>query len=167
MSTRTRSQSVRSLRRTDVALTAEGTELISERIADIRDRQLPELRPFLYGPDRDETAVARFEELLGETTKWEGLLARSRVLDEPASSTVVLGSRVRIRLADGSRAWVRPVHPEEAALDDERISVDSPLGVALLGTRAGDEVTVDAPAGQWVCRVLDVPRPRKTRSRRR
>ncbi|MBI1351615.1 MAG: hypothetical protein GC156_10905 [Actinomycetales bacterium] len=150
----------------EIALTADGARLLSDRVTDIRDRQIPALRPFLYGPDRDEAAVTQFEDLLAEVTRMDGVLARARILDEPAGSTVVLGSRVRIRLADGSRAWVRPVHPEEAALDDERISVESPLGRALMGARAGDEVPVDAPAGRWTCTVLDVPRPRASRKRR-
>jgi len=34
-------------------------------------------------------------------------------------------------------------------LDDERISVDSPLGQAILGNKKGDRVTVIAPSGNW------------------
>lgn len=154
------------VRSREIALTADGARLLSDRVADIRDRQIPALRPFLYGPDRDEAAVTQFEDLLAEVTRMDGVLARARILDEPAGSTVVLGSRVRIRLADDSRAWVRPVHPEEAALDDERISVESPLGRALIGATKGDEVPVEAPAGRWTCKVLDVPRPKAPRKRR-
>jgi len=40
---------------------------------------------------------------------------------------------VSVTLADGTKAWVRPVHPREAFLDDERISVTSPVGSALIG----------------------------------
>jgi transcription elongation GreA/GreB family factor len=149
-----------------IPLTEDGFQLILDRVNDIKDRQLPELRPFLYGPDRDETAVARFEDLLADLAQWEGVLARVSVMPESSSTTVVLGSRVRVQLADGTRTWVRPVHPVEAALDDERISVDSPLGAALLGCRANDEVLVAAPAGEWTCRILDVPRVRKSRQQK-
>jgi transcription elongation GreA/GreB family factor len=154
---------MRTVDNTRIPLTQDGFQLILDRVNDIKDRQLLELRPFLYGPDRDETAVARFEDLLADLARWEGVLARASVMPESSSSTVILGSRVRIQLADGTRTWVRPVHPVEAALDDERISVDSPLGAALLGCRANDDVPVAAPAGEWTCRVLDVPRVRKSR----
>ena len=64
--------------------------------------------------------------------------------------------RVHVVLADGSTAWVRPVHPAEAFLDDERISVTSPLGMALIGARASHVVWVSAPAGVWGCTVLTI-----------
>jgi transcription elongation factor GreA len=37
-----------------------------------------------------------------------------------------------------------------------RISPDSPLGVALLGRRAGEDVEVQAPAGSWRATVVAV-----------
>ena len=38
------------------------------------------------------------------------------------------------------------------------VSPDSPLGRALLGARAGDEVEIEAPSGAWRARVLSVGR---------
>jgi transcription elongation factor GreA len=35
-------------------------------------------------------------------------------------------------------------------------SPDSPLGRALLGARAGDEVEVDAPRGSWRARIVSI-----------
>ena len=37
-----------------------------------------------------------------------------------------------------------------------RVSVESPVGKALLGRRAGDLATVLAPGGQWRIQVLNV-----------
>jgi transcription elongation GreA/GreB family factor len=74
---------------------------------------------------------------------------------------------VRVTLADGSKAWVRPVHPAEAFLDDERISITSPLGSAILGARPGDVLTVEAPVGAWECSVLSIEGVRKRRVSRR
>ncbi len=38
------------------------------------------------------------------------------------------------------------------------VSPDSPLGKALLGAKAGDEVDVAAPRGAWRARVIAVSR---------
>ena len=149
-------------------LTAEGYAMIEQRLADIRDRRLPELRPLLVEHERDERDVAQFESLLAEEARWQALLAEAEVLpDLPSEGTVVLGSRVRVTLADGSKAWVRPVHPAEAFLDDERISITSPLGSALMGARPGDVLKVAAPVGEWECSVLSIEGVRKRRVSRR
>ena len=36
------------------------------------------------------------------------------------------------------------------------VSPDSPLGRALYGAKAGDKVTIAAPGGSWVARVVSV-----------
>lgn len=138
-------------------LTPDGYLLIEERIADIRGRRLPQLRPLLVDQDRDERDVAAFEALLAEADAFEALLAEAVVMP-PADSTarVTLGSYVQIGLADGTREWVRPVHPSEAFLDDERISIASPLGAAILGAEVGAMVPVDAPSGRWTALIAEV-----------
>lgn len=151
-----------------VVLTADGVRLLEERLADITDRRLPELRPLLVEKERDERDVATFESLLAEEARLRALLAEAQVL-EPSSPVegVGIGVRARVTLADGSTAWVRPVHPAEAYLDDERISISSPLGSALLGATPGDVVTVEAPIGSWQCRVESVEGMRRRRAGRR
>lgn len=139
---------------TPVKLTPEGRELILDRIVDIRMRRIPELRPLLVEDERDERDVAAFEALLAEVVDLEGLIAEAQIVELPQKpESIELGVRVLIGTPEGTNEWVRIVHPQEAVLDEERISVDSPLGEALLGAGAGDEVSVSAPSGQWVCRV--------------
>jgi transcription elongation GreA/GreB family factor len=141
------------------ALTPGGHARISELITEIREQRLPELRPLLVDRERDERDVAEFERLLQEAIELEALLAEAVVIaDDPAGfeGRVELGMRVRITLADGSETWVRPVHPAEAFIDDERISVTSPLATALLGARTAHVVWVGAPEGVWACTVLEI-----------
>jgi len=138
-------------------LTREGVVQLEERARDIRERRLPELRPLLVETERDERVVADFERLTAEATEIDVLLAQAEVIGiDPASADgrVSLGMRVQVTLEDGGEAWVRPVHPDEAFLDEERISATSPLAIALVGARAGHTVWVDAPGGAWPCRVL-------------
>jgi transcription elongation factor GreA len=38
------------------------------------------------------------------------------------------------------------------------VSLESPLGRALIGRRAGDDVDVDAPRGSWKARIVSISR---------
>ena len=152
----------RSLRRavdpmTQTVLTPDGFRLIEERVADIRTRRLPQLRPLLVDQDRDERDVAAFESLLAEAAAFEALLAEAVVVEPDRDcANVSLGSWVLVRLSETDTEWVRPVHPSEAFLDDERISIASPLGASILGAEVGSTVTVQAPAGTWTAEVVEV-----------
>ena len=140
-------------------LTPTGAALLAAELADIRDRRLPELRPLMWAEDRDERTVAHFEDLIARADSLDVLLGCAVIIKlDPTQSDprVRLGTRVKVRLVDGSSAWVRPVDPVEAALDSERISVLAPLGAALLGCAKGARVEVAAPMGTWTCIVLAV-----------
>jgi transcription elongation GreA/GreB family factor len=140
-------------------LTREGYGRLEERVVDIRDRRLPDMAPLLVETERDERVVAEFERLMEEADTIDSLLAQAEVIAiDPIAvdGRVELGMRVQVVLEDGSTAWVRPVHPDEAFLDDERISATSPLAIALVGARTGHTVWVDAPTGAWPCQVLEI-----------
>lgn len=40
-----------------------------------------------------------------------------------------------------------------------KISSESPLGAALMGRKVGEEVTVEAPAGEFKYRILEIRKP--------
>jgi transcription elongation factor GreA len=73
------------------------------------------------------------------------------------SDTVQLGSRVKV-LESGEEEPViyQIVGAVEARPREGRISQDSPLGMALLGTRVGATVRVKAPAGELVFKILEI-----------
>ncbi len=145
--------------RITTVLTAEGRTLLTERLRDIQDRRMAQLQPHLMGPERDERDVALFETLLVEAADLEGLLAEADTLELTEDpEAVCLGARVRIAMPDGSSEWVRPVHPAEATVDSERISIDSPLARALGGAAVGDVVLVSAPTGDWECHIEAIER---------
>ncbi len=140
-------------------LTRDGYARLQERVVDIRERRLPDMRPLLVETERDERVVAEFERLIMEAETTDALLANAEVIAiDPVSfdGRVELGMRVEVVLQDGSSAWVRPVHPDEAFLDEERVSATSPLAIAILDARAGHTVWVDAPTGAWPCQVVSI-----------
>jgi len=77
-------------------------------------------------------------------------LDRAKVLaaDEVPRGVVTMRSKIRIRdLDEGSLETYTLVYPEEADIAAGKLSILAPLGTALLGTRVGDIVEFDAPAG--------------------
>jgi len=58
-----------------------------------------------------------------------------------------LGARVKLSDGEGHETEYRLVTPDEADPPHGAVSVESPLGRALLGKSAGDEVTVERPRG--------------------
>ena len=75
------------------------------------------------------------------------------LVDESTSGDVVaVGSRVVVEDDDGARMDI------EISSVGGGVSPESPLGRALLGAKAGDEVEVAAPNGAWRARVISITR---------
>ena len=65
-----------------------------------------------------------------------------------SSSTASFGATVQVEDIDtGNRDCYQLVGPFESDAMNGRISIDSPVGRALLGRRVGEQVTVYAPGG--------------------
>jgi regulator of nucleoside diphosphate kinase len=74
--------------------------------------------------------------------------------DRVPKNVVTMRSKVRIHdLSDNQRETYTLVYPDEADITANKLSVLAPLGTALLGTRVGQIVTFDAPAGQRQLKV--------------
>jgi regulator of nucleoside diphosphate kinase len=78
-------------------------------------------------------------------------LDRGRVVpaDAVPKGVVTMHSRVRVRdLKDQESETYTLVYPDQADMNENKLSVLAPLGMALLGTRVGQIVKFDAPAGE-------------------
>ena len=65
------------------------------------------------------------------------------------TSRIFFGATVALENEeDGSKVSYQLVGPDETDLKTGKISVDSPVGRALLGKKAGDVVTVHRPKGE-------------------
>ena len=60
---------------------------------------------------------------------------------------IALGSRVDLELDSGEKMDVQLVLPEFVGEGNGTVSINSPIGRALLGKVAGDRVTIDLPDG--------------------
>jgi transcription elongation factor GreA len=148
--------------RVPLLLTAEGRAALTEHLHRLYTRDIPAAHAVLWDHDRDSRALAEFDRLCEQAQRLQQILNVAGDLPESNDRTrVVLGSRVKVRLPEGETLWVRPVHPEEAWLDDERISAESPLAKALLRACVGESVEVVSPSGAWVCEVVSLSRRRR------
>ena len=126
---------------------------MSKRKILITDRDMQRLRELLrvttdpYGKDRPYLEVLRAD------------LDRAKIVpsDGIDGDVVTMNSTVRVRdPANGRSTTLSLVFPESADPQADRISVIAPLGAALLGYRAGDNVAFRVPTGLRTCEILEV-----------
>lgn len=123
---------------------------IAERIHQARE----------YGDtaENSEYDAAMEEQSLVENriSELENILKGAKVIVETRTQDfVVIGSTVKIEMDDGIDEFTI-VGRVEADPSKKRISNESPLGIALLGAKKGEEVEVTTPIVRYKCKVLEV-----------
>lgn len=86
-------------------------------------------------------------------------LERARVVapEEVPSDVVTMNSKARVRDVAGDEEMTYTlVFPEQANIEEGKISVVAPIGTAMLGQRVGDEFEWQVPAGPVRLRVKEV-----------
>jgi transcription elongation GreA/GreB family factor len=145
-----------------VVLTPEGQRRLAARAAWLATGPIPRFAHYyLDDPDQDGWASAEYGQDVSELAFLTRILQRAITSDQlpPEHPGIVeLGDEVAVEFANGYTQRFLVVNPIEAPLDDLNISVESPLGQALVGRRVGDQVEVDAPDGPFRCRILTTAR---------
>lgn len=96
---------------------------------------------------------------LDNLKRLEGELDRATVVDDEGmpADIITMNSRVEmVNLATNDSSIYTLVFPEYADIDDGRISVLAPLGMAMIGFRTGDEFSWPSPGGTMRFRVGEV-----------
>ncbi len=92
--------------------------------------------------------------------KLEDVIANARIIDETKIdlSKASILTTVKIKnLTNGASMKYTLVAENEADLKAGKISVDSPIGKALLGKKVGDKVDVQVPVGKVTFEVQKFP----------
>ena len=130
--------------------------VMSDKRLVITEADFDRLKHLVESP-RFRTTHAMLLTALGEELERGTVVAPGRV----PKGVVTMHSRVRIRdVHEDEVETFTLVYPDEADINEGKLSVLAPLGTALLGTRVGDVVDFDAPAGTRrlkIERVLDQP----------
>ncbi|CAN5638527.1 hypothetical protein BH24CHL9_BH24CHL9_10080 [soil metagenome] len=149
---------------TTTHLTAEGLSALEAELAQLTKVQRPEViarvkhaRELGDLRENADYEAARNEQafLEGRIRELEQRKRTAGVIRGSTSGSVTLGSTVRYELG-GVTEELTIVGSSEAAPGAGRISGASPVGKALLGRRAGDEVVVRTPAAEMRYRIIEV-----------
>jgi len=140
-------------------LTSDGRRLVERRI-ELLQSTVAELQDALSDRDRRPELVEGLYRASQELSRLRALLESAEILDDvPYDPLLVeLGDCVSIRLEDGAEETYLVVQAAEAAVDDYRISSDSPLAQALLTRRVGETVEVSVPGGSYRCTIVSATR---------
>ena len=125
--------------------------------------QIKEARSFGDLSENSEYDEAKTEQgkLFSHIAELRDLIENAEIVDnievDVPKDTVTLGSIVRVRdLGDNFEETYEIVGSQEANPRQHRISDDSPVGRGLHGHRAGDVVTILAPAGELRFEILSL-----------
>jgi transcription elongation factor GreB len=142
-------------------VTPEGHAALREELARLRAAAEPGRAGAEAEVALASERTARAEDLARRIALVEGTLAALTVLAPTGPEGVAsFGAWVVLEDEDGRRATWRLVGPDEADPRRGLLSVHAPLGRALLGRAAGDEVEVARPDGARTYALVAVQRTR-------
>ena len=126
---------------------------LAEKIKEAREQgDLSENAEYDAALDEQRDIEARIEEL-------EEILKHAEVVDtdEGEEGVIRIGSTVTLLDVEFDEEMTfRIVGASEASSADGKLSFESPVGKALIGRTAGDEVTIESPEGEIVYKILTV-----------
>jgi transcription elongation factor GreA len=151
-------------------MSREGIEKLKADLKNLLDVQQPKLSRKLesarsYGDLAEnaeyDAAKEEMDHLQRKIARLEDTLSRAQIFDptgiDPDEITL-LSTVELLDLRRNKKITYTLVSGEEADVDQNRISVASPVGKSLIGKRAGEKVTIEVPAGILQYKVLSVTR---------
>jgi transcription elongation factor GreB len=148
-------------------ITPEGHRALQEEIEHLWRVERPKVTEAVSKAaalgDRSENAdyiygKKRLREIDGRLRFLQKRLDELTVVERPpdARDRIYFGAWVSLLDEQGEELEVRLVGPDEIDAARGRVSVDSPLGRALLGRKLDDEVTVRRPRGPATFTVVGI-----------
>lgn len=95
----------------------------------------------------------------GRIMEIEAKLSAAQIIDVTQmenSGRVIFGATVKLTNSDGKSISYQIVGEDEANINDNKISVTSPVARALIGKYEGDNVEVKTPDGSHVYEIVEV-----------
>ncbi len=154
----------------EVYLTQEGYEKLQEELNRLKSVERPKISKAigearLLGDlkenaeyDAAKNAQAHCEARISEL---EGNLSRVRIIENEdiPKDKAFIGAIVTLHDLDTEEESVYTlVSPEESDYEQGKISIQSPIGKALLGKKLGEEIDVQVPAGALKYKIVKIGR---------
>jgi transcription elongation factor GreA len=147
-----------------VLLTPEGLEKLKrdleialQRRAEAGERLKEAFQP---GDIEDNPEYEQAKEevglLDGRIYELQEMIGRAQIIKESHSSVAGPGSTIDVVDSDGQAETYHLVGAVESDPSAGRISIDSPVGRALVGKKKGDRITVSVPSGTLTLSVKAV-----------
>ena len=143
-----------------VPMTVEGSDRLREELAELKSVHRPKIIKAIaeareHGDLKEnaEYHAAREQQSFceGRVAEIEGKLADAQIIDVTkieASGRVIFGTTVSlINIETDESVIYQIVGEDEADVPKGKISVSSPIARAIMGKHEGDEIVVNAPAG--------------------
>ncbi|MEE1312737.1 MAG: transcription elongation factor GreA [Lachnospiraceae bacterium] len=128
---------------------------VAQKIKEAREQgDLSENAEYDAAKDEQRDIEARIEEL-------EKILKNAEVIDEAEFEQGKINIGCTVKLYDydfDEEVEYRLVGSTEADILNNKISNESPIGMALIGAGIGQEIAVEGPDGVCKFRVLDITR---------
>ena len=93
--------------------------------------------------------------LNGRTQELRYKIKYAKIIENNKSDVVVVGASVKVR-CNQNDLELRLVGSDESDPANGMISIDSPIGRALLKHKIGDEVMVNTPKGELKYKILEI-----------
>lgn len=148
-----------------IMMTAEGYLELEEELNELKNVRRPIIIQAIkdaralgdlsenadYDAARDEQAQveSRIKEL-------EYRIEHSEIIENNKNNKVCLGSTVTIKYDDGEEEEYKIVGSLEADPFNNRISNESPIGIAVLGKKQGEVVSVASPNGSYQVTITSI-----------
>ena len=149
-----------------VYLTKEGKEKLQqelEYLTTVRRREVAEaIKSAKEEGDLSENSAydeAKLNQgfLEGKIQTIEGQLRNAIIIDKNGhSDEVIIGSTVTVEEEGFGEETYQIVGSAEADPMEGKISNESPIGMALIGAKVGDEVKAETPGGETIFKVVKV-----------
>ena len=149
-------------------ITKEGFEKLKKELETLKNKSIPEnIRDIeiarAHGDLSENAEYSAAKErqsfLYGKVQELENNLALSNViiLKGQTSDKVVFGCYVTIADSeDGEEIKYQLVGPFESDINQNKISVTSPIGKAMIGKAIGSEINVQTPGGSRNFEITDI-----------
>lgn len=147
-------------------LTKDGFQQLSQELKKLTQRadnliiKIEEVaQPDESGEDSLVTQLkAELEVVNSKIIAIDEVLENHEIISEnkKASDKVEVGSKVKIKISSNGERTFYIVDELEADPSINKISLSSPLGVAMIGKKVGDQFEVEAPVGKLIYKIIAI-----------
>ena len=153
---------------TRTPLTKEGQAKLEEELQYLKNNERPAIIKAIaearahgdLSENAEYTSAKEKQRFIeGRIQELENILSVAEIIDPTridAGGRCIFGSYVDVEDADGKKISYRIVSRHESNIEEGLMSVDSPVGRALIGKFSGDMVLVETPSGAFEYKILAV-----------